>query len=146
MSKLNYLFNFILDNSFHLFIKNDRNILFNKETYINTILTKFIPYKRYIIQSKDIFYSEEFYFLKGLKNKDNIINLKHIIRIALLISVYKAISHKTNNTENLRKINEYRYFDLRNYISNNDLELLSSQIDDETFEFIEMYITLNFVF
>ena len=147
MSKLNYLFNFILDNSFNLLIKNHNNLLFNKQTYINTILRKFQQYERNIINSKEIFFPEEFDFLRELKiDRDNVISIKYIIRIALLISVYKAIFYKRNDVVNIAKMSKYQYFDLRNYISNNDLELLSSQIDNETIEFIEMYISLNFVF
>ena len=147
MSKLNYLFNFILDNSFNLLIKNHNNLLFNKQSYINTILKNFQQYERNIINSKEIFFPEEFDFLRELKiDRDNVISIKYIIRIALLISVYKAIFYKRNDIVNIEKMSKYQYFDLRNYISNNDLELLSSQIDNETIEFIEMYISLNFVF
>jgi hypothetical protein len=148
MSKLIYLFDFILDHFYELLIKKfiDRDSTFDHRNCIYTILMEIEKYDHICVEKlkdSDIIYSIDF-MKKVVDIRTSKINIKFFINFAFLFALYKLKCLKNNNYHKIEEVN--KYCNLNIYISENDLEFLSSHISDETVEFIETYLTLSFVF
>lgn len=148
MCKLAYLFDFILDSFYELLIKKfiNKESTFDHKSCIYIVLSEIEKYDHIYVEklkNDELFYSIAF-MKKIMDISINRVNIKFFINFAFLFALYKLKCLKNNNYHKIEEVK--KFCNLNMYVSEKDLQFLSSHISDETVEFIETYITLNFIF